>query len=436
MGADTEAPEFVTPLSLDLRNHIEIWDRESFRCAEKSEADFITSALTQVSDASFPSGDDMLPPWKIVVAPLATHGEKGERTRSLVLFAYYHSHGDGKSGLAFHTTFLEGLNIQKETPDASESDDYFICDPYNKSLLPPIEKAGNLSVSWTYLLSPLLGAYLPTSISTALGFRASAIPQSDCWRGQKVSFDPSNFRTGVQMLMLSLEHTDEVLRQCRAKGVTFTGLLHQLIVRVLSDSLPFAAFSSQTAVDMRRQLKGTITDDDMALCPTAYYEVFPCASPDDWIGWTTSSTAAMWDHARKTSEGLAECAGRLRDQPIGLLPYLNKIRPWLSGQVGKEREASYEVSNLVIFNPAIGTEQAQDPSQMIVVEQVVFAQPANVTGACLNFNVVSTKDGPMVLTVTWQRGILNLDDGMDEDEFVAGLCGHLGTHLRELASAA
>jgi hypothetical protein len=70
--------------------------------------------------------------------------------------------------------------------------------------------------------------------------------------------------------------------------------------------------------------------------------------------------------------------------------------------VGKERDMSFEISNLGSFEP-------KKSKSGIGMEKLLFSQPAKASGSLLDFNAVSIGgEGPLVLTVTWQRSVLGL----------------------------
>ncbi|CAD0099248.1 unnamed protein product [Aureobasidium mustum] len=399
-GQETEAPEFARPSILDLINHINILDTPDLL----DEKSLIKLTLAQTNDHVF-TCCDKTPPWQITVLPLSA-AEQSETTRYLILFGYYHSHGDGKSGLAFHKTLLSGLK-QAQSVDCVYDDDPKFASP-SMPLLPTLEMAGRLSISWSYLLSPLLGAYLPAFVATPLGIRASATPEADDqWAGNKTFFDPERYQTSLEVVSIGHSHVQKILQKCRKHDVKFTGLLHQVIVQALSKELPAekaGCFVSQTAVDLRSHLEG-ISDDDMALCPTAYYELFKRTSDDETSREPSLISDAFWDAARTTTQNLAQTAGTLNNQPVGLLAYLRNMYPWTRGQVGKRRECSYELSNIMSFNPG-----SFESEKSWNIESMIFSQPANVGSGCLNFNVVSRYQGDLTIVISWQVGALNVQD--------------------------
>ncbi|KAM0716785.1 hypothetical protein Q7P37_008230 [Cladosporium fusiforme] len=320
VGGDTETPEFATPKQLDLNKYLEIRDAYAF-----PEDDSFEKILGKISDEQF-SAVDTTPPWKVLLLPLRPQSSSGH-SRLLVLFAYYHSHGDGKSGLAFHRSFLEALSRSStQTPDHSSPDD-LVCEPPANDLLPPVEEAGKLSLSWSYLLSPLLGAYLPDSLASLLGIRATWLPQDgNIWRGKKLTFDPEDFQTGIVVLSVDHDTMRGALQHCKSQQATFTGVLSQLIVRNLgasdTESMSADVFTSQIAVSMRHLFCDVYSEDSMTNCVTGYSESIPYQAYHQASDWATDPSSRFWAAARDTSAGLANAASTLHNQPIGLLQYL------------------------------------------------------------------------------------------------------------------
>jgi hypothetical protein len=255
------------------------------------------------------------------------------------------------------------------------------------------------------------------------------LPSFDA-RFPRITFNPNDFRTGLIMLTIDHNTIRNALQRCKARQTTFTGLLNHLIARSLSENVSAQAFAAQIVVDLRHLFQDTYANNTMTNSVSAYNETVPRAttteSKQDW----TDPSSDIWTAARKTSAGLKEASGTLHNQPIGLLAYLKEFRPWTLGQIGKRRECSYEISNLVVFDPLLSP-----PKSAVAVEKTIFSQPANAAGPCLSFNLVSTKGGPLVMTATWQRGVLDLGQDGDEDEFVRKICSSIESLIVELAAA-
>jgi hypothetical protein len=182
---------------------------------------------------------------------------------------------------------------------------------------------------------------------------------------------------------------------------------------------------------MRHLFGDRYAGGSMLNCVTGYSELVVLDRSLETADWATDSSSNLWEAARKTSTGLKAASSTLHNQPIGHLQYLKGFRTWTAGQIGKERETSFEISNLGAFSPAAQTEQTAVPD--ITIEKVVFSQPAKAEGSLLDFNAVSLKGGPLAMTITWQRGVLDLAEGEDETAFVEKVSSKLESLMREIA---
>ena len=398
--ADTEAPLFVRPDILDLRNHLSF---EGLTQGHQNEAHTIQDALTRIHNTPCPYVDGV-PAWKLVVIQLAA--DVVGNSRFWAGFVYSHSHGDGKSGLAFQKTLLRGLELAAQ--GLLRHVNGMVLDTNNlPPLLPCLEDLAELTISWRFLLGPLLGAYLPTSMSSFFGVQAGLSGESQAWTGLPYSYDPADHRTGVVLLQISADTLASVLKACRLRQAKLTGLLHQAIVYALSVEghwKPQTSFVAATPLDLRNVIAGC-GDGDMLNCVSGAYEVLR-ARPD--TRYKHSISEATWVAARNTGSILSEKASTLADQPIGLLRYLRNFRPYMLDKLGKARDESYEISNLGNMSTGVETSM-EEKSANWQIEQMVFSQPANAIGCAINFNTVSTTAGGLTLTITWQKDVLGLE---------------------------
>lgn len=392
VNPETESPYYAFCPQLDLSRHIQFLKHN-----DESERESIQRILPSVLDVEFPAS---LPPWKIVILPFSDK-------RCFIAFSYSHTLGDGISAMAFHRTFLTALQ-------AAHTDTDLTCMSLRKTLRPAFDTPHNLPISWSYLLSPLLGAYLPKPIARLFGFRpaASAVTPGT-WTGASTFHTADTFQTGVHILSLDAATVTSALQACRPHGAKMTGLLHQLIITALSDSLPrphtIDSFSAQTAINLRAT--AGVSNDEMGLFVTGDYALVPLQK-------SIESAAFDWTLAKTITEKLAIGATKLEDQPIGLLQYLTDIRAWTLSKLGARRDGSYEVSNLLVFKPLGEVKRCK-------VTEMVFCQPANVPSSPLCFNVVSAVDGPMNITLSWQIGALGVGEEKDEKEFVRVVCDRI-----------
>lgn len=431
VNGDTEAPIFATARTLDLYAHLEIREPPHAR-----DDECIETLLAQLSDEQFHSVHTT-PPWKVILVALTTEDDT-QGSRLLVLYTNYHSHGDGRSGLAFQNSFHAGLARYFPKDDFGQKPKYngSVCKPSTFTLLPPIEEGGKLTLSWSYLLSPLLGAHLPPSIASFFGLRTSWISSDiEIWRGEKAWFDPGNHTTGLVLVTIDPDTMSKVLQLCRARKTTFTGLLQHLITRSLiapdGGAVTANAFNAGVAVDMRHLFPGRYSSTSIMNCVTGHSEMVQCNRSQTQSDWATNPSSQFWEAARKTTASLTAASSTLHNQPIGLLQYLKGFRAWTNGQIGKEREMSFEISNLGAFSPALALDGTDTG---VAIERVVFSQPAKASGSLLDFNPVSLKGGALDMTVTWQRGVLGLPEDVDETAFVKKVCQKLEALIFEVAA--
>jgi hypothetical protein len=418
-GAETEAPEWVRPETIDLRNHVRILRPNASQETPEDELKQLQEVLVQELDEKAPF-TLTTPPWRILVLPVSQR--PGEY---YIILSISHALADGQACLAFHKSFLRGLNSS-----ITDDLDPFVTPPSTPLL--PSSDAIHMPVSWSYLLGPLLSVYLPKMISNALPFPQSYQPTApNMWIATPYSYDASNHHTGLEIVVISPSTVAAALTACRAHNAKLTGLLHQIMLRALSaaipdtPSAPAKCFGAQTAMNMRR-LTPLVSNDDMAVLTNGDYEIFP-RIPDSELS-NHAITPAMWTAVVNTTAHLATAAISISDQPVGLLKYLGHFRMWLMNQMGKPRDISYELTNVLAFDPLAG-EGAQEGRWSL--GRTLMAQPANATGGPMSFNIASRKGGEMVVTISWQKGVLGFEN---EVEVIRGIGERVAGDLGRLAA--
>ncbi|KAL4749741.1 hypothetical protein BDW72DRAFT_204520 [Aspergillus terricola var. indicus] len=413
----TEKPFYEKVPSIDLNNHISVIHNEDID--PQTETKSIEEFLLPILDRPWPAD---IPPWRIVVLPLPPHEE--QTTRVLIAFSFSHTLGDGLVGHALHQTFLHALR-ERSVKEESVS----LIPPSTQQLPPPFDTPSRLPISWSFLLSPLLAVYLPRWLSALLGLRAAVTTvDAGTWTGSPMFFDPSTPNSSrIRLLEIESSLVKMALRASRAHESKLTGLIHQMIVMALSKVLPneeATNFVSGTAVDMRRSVG--ISRCAWGLYVSGHYEVHPRLSDLPEKGPPSTFSDELWSSARSITENLALCATHLQDQAIGLLRYAPSIRNWTAGKVGQRRDCSYEVSNLLAFDSA-ATEGDE-----CRITKMVFATPANVVSGPLVFNIVSVKDGNLVIAVNWQVGALGVPHE-EEGDFVNAVCESIRADFESLS---
>ncbi|KAL3467927.1 hypothetical protein BJX64DRAFT_246502, partial [Aspergillus heterothallicus] len=421
---NTDKPAYEGVSSLNLDDHISILPAEIGESGG-SEMKTIEKSLPSILDRPWPAD---IPPWRIVVLPLTPAKTV---SRCFIAFSFSHTIGDGTIGLTFHRTFQTALSESlTSTPPTKDIPTTLLPLPANRALSEPFDTPSRLTISWPYLLAPLAGAILPNFVTNLLGLRASASPiDNGTWTGAPISHTITSTETTSHIRLLEIEAAlvTAALAKSRAHGAKLTAVLQQLIVRALSAALPnrdVTNFVSGTAVDMRASVG--LPAGEWGLFVTGHYEVHPRVenagilhegqeSDDN----TSVLSEEMWTSARAITHNLAACAMRLQDQPIGLLRYAPSIRRWTVEKIGKRRDTSFEVSNLLAYGGHNIGEEGRGARGRVSVSKMVFAQPGNALSAPLVFNVVSVRGGSLVIAVTWQGGALGLDnDGLKGEEGV------------------
>ncbi|RDW79403.1 hypothetical protein BP6252_04041 [Coleophoma cylindrospora] len=401
--AETETPNYEFCPRVDLSQHIQILER-----GDGNERRTIERVLPSILDTQWPPS---IPAWKIVVLPFS-------QTRCFIGFSFSHSLGDGMTAMIFHRSFLAALQEPRLERD-------LICTPTLKQLSPPFDSAQTLPISWSFLLSPLLGEYLPESIASLFGLRASVSSITPgTWTGSSVFYSPETYRTGVHILSIDASTVGKTLRACRMHGVKMTGLIHQFIIAALSDLLPqphkFDNLAFATAMNMRNAVD--VSNDEMGLFVSGHFQTEPLQKPT-----LDAQEEYSWALAKSITETLAAKANELSDNTVGLLRYVKTMRSWTLSKLGHCRDGSYEVSNLLSFQPSGSVEKCS-------ITEMVFCQPTNITSAPLTFNIVSTSGGPMNITVDWQVGALAMGSYEDEVDFVSSMCKHIESSFVRLTS--
>jgi hypothetical protein len=221
------------------------------------------------------------------------------------------------------------------------------------------------------------------------------------WTGSRIFFKPSPAPPSrLKILEIDAQLVKTALQVSRTHNTKLTATMHQFIIRALSKAIPdpsITNFVSGTAVDMRKSIG--IPSEEWGLFVNAHYESHPRSV--DIAGRTLSD--GMWTASSLMTKKLAECGTRLQDQAVGLLRYVPSIRNWTLGKIGKQRDCSYELSNLLAFEDI-----SSDTQRTIKIEKMLFTRPANPISAPLEFNIVSVRGGSLVCIVSWQEGALGV----------------------------
>ena len=403
---------------INLNNHIQIIQYDALGNNELALDEMTKIEQHLLSILRIPWSSPF-PPWRVVILPLSGSANSG-RSRCLITFVFSHALGDGISLLAFHHTLLEAF---RKSIDGGKS---MLHNTLDRELSPAFDTPERLPISWSYLIAPLLGVLLPTWLGEILGLKASiAANDAGTWTGSPMFVNPNDpAATRIKLLEIGNVDFAKALSVARKHGAKLTAVMHQLIIRALDKAVPDPNVNnwlSQTAVNMRPAVG--VSDYEMGLFVTGCFHPFPRVSGSSLL------SEDDWTAVRSMTEKLAESATVTQDQPIGLLRYIPSIRKWTKGQIGKQREGSYDVSNLGAFSTKQGDPESE--GRHCEITKMVFTHSTSPIAAPLVFSVVSVKGGSLIFSVGWTPGALGLPEA-SEDEFVEGLCASLRDSFKTL----
>ncbi|KZL87199.1 l-amino acid oxidase [Colletotrichum incanum] len=394
---------------VNLEEHIEILSQ--YTSADTKGWHAIEEVLKSNLDRPFPLTK---PPWRVIVLPL-------DGPQYFIAFAYSHMIGDGPTGFSFHRSLLEAVR----TPSTVEQLETPIVAPSLQPLPPPFDTPQRLSISWSFLLGPLIAVLVPSFVANWLGVKPQIAEVDDeTWAGSPACFDPSHpeaSRSKVVVRLVEARLVEKAVQESRRHGAKLTGTLHQFIVRALSRIVVGSQTTkliSQTSINMRRSVGVPV--HEMGEFVSATYVTHPKSSssgplsPDEWA------------IASSSTKRFAKAAVTLQDQPIGLLRYVPNMKKWLSGKIGQRRDCSYEVSNIGVF-----VDEHPESSSKARIQQVVFAQPGHVSSAPICFNFSTMQGGSMVYTVTWPTGALGVAE-TEEENLIDAVCKSIQIDFEEL----
>ena len=284
----TEKPAFEGVSSMRLENHIII-----VHDGTSDETAAFQNILPPILDRPWPAD---VPPWRIVVLPLASHDSKVKRC--FIVFSFSHTLGDGMVGITFHRTFLKAWQ-RNALADEKES---LLVTPPRQVLTAPFDTPERLPISWKFLLAPLLAVYLPGFLNNLLGLRPAVSPVDDgTWIGAPIFINP-NITTRLRILEVEAPLVKNALQAARSHDAKLTATMHLLIARAVSQAFTdpkIINFVSGTAVDMRSSVG--IPAYTWGLYVNGHYEAHPRIHE---IGPGFSDE--MWASASSITKRLAE----------------------------------------------------------------------------------------------------------------------------------
>ncbi|KAI9674077.1 MAG: hypothetical protein M1817_001895 [Caeruleum heppii] len=386
----TDRPSFVRLARFHLRDVV------TFVPATKGAAEDVASLEAILSDQhSRPFEDQDLPLWRIVIVPRSAASTD-------VIFVWHHVIGDGRSGLAFHASFLDALNspsIDKAVPDGDGADSSLVIVP-ERPLAPPLEDVLTLSQSLRTLLSLKFGSYLaPWSTTKTEGK----------WSGSSYHVERPT-KTHIRLLIVPSEAQQRLTERCRQEKTTITALLQTAVGKVLAEQFDAQQLRCAIAISLRRFFPSAADIDDatMGLWVSTFHANY---GRDELV--PADKGAFPWDNARHNRRLIEhEIERGDKDIAMGLLRYFGDFHSYLTAKLGRRRDDSYAITNLGLFDgkDVPSSAEADGTAPPWAISNIYFSQSCHVVGSALQFCIVSTKSCDMVIALSWQDGTVSIED--------------------------
>ncbi|EXJ91139.1 hypothetical protein A1O1_04248 [Capronia coronata CBS 617.96] len=383
---DTNEPHFVRLPKIDLDRCVSFHERQHEALQGPNDAAAgpgsdtnrdtdLDALLTTQHNISFAPPH---PFWRLCVLTDAAHPH-----RLTAAFVFHHALGDGNSAVAFHRTLCQALSEAVST--VSDKTVPTIIPSPSTALLPNVEALHPMPLSISYLLTVLFKEKIWSSRDPGL------------WTGSKIQLPLVN---RVHHLAFSQPSTTSFVNACRANGTTVTAGLQTVIAGALFAHLPdtFTTLNCGAVISTRRWLPPDVIDDDSM---GVYFQ--DCT--EDYRRQDFRTEMLPWDEARrsrKTLETVLSLKGK--NATPNLLRYVNNYQKEIFlPKISKDRDSSYEVSNLGVVK---GTKGKEEGGSGVEMGRMVFTQSAVVTGRAIEVSVVTGQDGCLVLGFTWQKGVV------------------------------
>ena len=366
---------------------------------------------------------DPQPFWKLLVLTTDNSTSVEDPIEEFALcFIYHHAIGDGLAGATFHQTTIAHLSaVAREMdlgtlpPKASR----ILEVDTNIKILPSIEDIAAANPT----SRPKDSA--PQTLLTTVSPNKTQPGQdhAEAWTG------PPTFRpvaTCLQTLLFPFQATSSLTAPRRQNHTSLTATLQTLLASVLLTQLP----ASYTHIS--------------GLCPVSLrpwiQHAVPPVSLGTYITCTSTSHARgpfSWDEARRVKDELNAFVARdLGALVIGTFAESHRQRKiggegegeeepsfddMLLAQLGREREAGFEVSNLGFVRGVDGDvgahncggandgreKKLQTPTWTL--GRMIFTQSASAFGSAVQVGAVTGPSGELCVSFVWQTGVVSKD---------------------------
>ncbi|KAF5974831.1 hypothetical protein FCOIX_8022 [Fusarium coicis] len=409
INTDSKKQHWVRLDQIDLNNHIEwrtVSDQEVYKSVLHATLEWqVNEPYTNL---------ETRPGWRVtILRPV-------ESNFLDIVFAWDHTAADGKSGKVFQDSLFSCLN----TPDDSVILKDRVFEVPNTELTPPLHHLIKLPVSLHFIVGEF-GRDIIASM------RVKELPHMATWA--PIPTEPST--TSMVVMKVAKKALKAVLDACRQHGTTLTGLMHALIAVSMATRLAeikASAFLCGTPICLRQFQKPGHPSIDMNKTAINSIAYWPFRFDEELVAkvreqineaqtkpnMSANLEATIWSCAKALRDRLsAKLDLGTKNDHIGLAKFVKDWQSFVKDH-GKTRLYSWEISNIgVIHGKAEGDKWA--------IENATFTQTAPTFGSALTFSVISAMGGDLVVTNTWQVGVV-------EEDFAVGVSSDVEAWLNEL----
>lgn len=358
--------------SINLESHVRVTT-----VSAATEAAFAAESARIQAQAHGEKWQDLetTSPWRLVIVRSDSDAIAFED----IIFVFHHSLLDGMSAKLFHKHLLTALNTISTTDDSTPHKLTFTAAP---DLPLGQEDTVPATMSLPFMLRTLWSELAPSYLKPK---------PTPIWAAKDVTLSVPNI-TRLIPVDISAADTKQLLAACKSHNTTLTALLHALILSLLSRRFPSSKFTCATPMSLRPYSSDPKSETLRNLITTHHTDL--SASTDIW------SSAA---HIR------SDFAARLASLPANdvtmLTKYVSNWNDFLRKKDGSPRNGSWEISNVGVLSPGAAAADAGDAKYKIT--RVLFSNAGMPTGAAIGVNVVSVADGPLGISLSWQKDIVD-----------------------------
>lgn len=416
VNGDTQAPYFarVEEICLD--------EITSFIDVPRNEARMepINTILSQQHSIGFNMTGSPL--WRVLVLKDQESHPVDCTVNVDIILGWNRVIGDGRSGMAVHTTILNALNAAQSDEDPLSKEDsaampdschsaqgkWFVRAPA-KPLFPSLETKRPTPSSPRSKLSKAIKPWLPIG--------SNEMMSSPRWSGG--SYNAARpIKTQIRHIKIPSTAVAGLLTLCRSKQTTMTPYMQCLIGIILFKTLHKAAsLRCAVAVSLRRFFPPStgIDERQMGLWVSAFHSEYAREALYSSSSNTPSpdaTSSSFWTTAQKESARIKdEIATGKEDIRMDLLREVSDYRYFLLAKIGKDRDDSYAVTNLGVTGaarPVHGIGSMPEIEDWRIAE-LVFSQSCHVNGSAIQFCIVTLNGGDMCIALSWQEGVVSVE---------------------------